>query len=58
MVGKSWGWFGTVSTLLFVIVADALTLLNFPSIPSIPKLAAGAEIGYRVFVLLYLRKMK
>jgi hypothetical protein len=55
MVGKSWGWFGTVSTLLFVIVADALTLLNFPSIP---KLAAAAEIGYRVFVLLYLRKMK
>jgi hypothetical protein len=58
MVGKSWGWFGTVSTLLFVIVADALTLLNFPSVPGIPKLAAAAEIGYRVFVLLYLRKMK
>jgi hypothetical protein len=49
---------GTISTLLFVIVADALTLLNFPSILGIPELAAAAEIGYSVFVLLYLRKMK
>jgi len=57
-IRKSWGWFGTVFTLLFVIVADALTLLNLPSIPGIPKLAATAEIGYRVIVLFYLRKMK
>jgi len=53
-IGKSWGWFGTVITLLFVTIADALTLLNLPSIPSIPKFAAMAEIVYGVIVLLYL----
>jgi len=53
-IRKSWGWFGTVSTLLFVAIADALTLLNLPSISGIPKFAAAAEIVYSVIVLLYL----
>ena len=52
--GRSWGWNGTVAVSLFVIVADALTLLNLPSIPGIPKLAAAAEIVYSLIVLLYL----
>ena len=53
-IRKSWGWFGTVSTLLFVAIADTLTLLNLPSISGIPKFAAAAEIVYSVIVLLYL----
>jgi hypothetical protein len=53
-LGRSWGWNGTVAVSLFVIVADALTLLNLPSIPGIPKLAAAAEIIYSLMVLLYL----
>ena len=52
--GKSWGWHGTVAVSLFVIAADALTLLNLPSIPGIPKPAAIAEIAYSLAVLLYL----
>jgi len=52
--GRSWGWHGTVAVSLFVIVANALTLLNLPSILGIPKLAAAAEIVYSLIVLLYL----
>ena len=53
-IGKGWGWFGTVSTLTFIVIADALTLLNLPSIPGIPKFVAVAEIIYSLIVLLYL----
>lgn len=53
-LGKRWGWSGTVIVSVFVIVADALTILNLPSIPGIPKLAAGPEIIYSLMVLLYL----
>jgi hypothetical protein len=53
-LSRSWGWNGTVAVSVFVIMADALTLLNLPSIPGIPKLAAAAEIGYSLVVLLYL----
>ena len=53
-LGKSWGWNGTVAVSIFVIVTDALALLNLPSIPGIPKLAAAAEIIYSLMVLLYL----
>jgi len=56
-IGKDWGWFGTVSTLMFVLIADALKLLNLPSIPGIPKFAAVAEIIYSLIVLLYLSKL-
>ena len=50
----SWGWIGTFAVSLFVIVADALTLLNLSSIPGIPPSAAGVEIIYSLLVLLYL----
>ena len=53
-MGKNWGWFGTVITLLFVTFAGALTLLDLPSIPGIPKFAAVSEIAYSVILLLYL----
>jgi len=50
----SWGWIGTFAVSLFVIVADALTISNLPSIPGIPPSAAGIEIIYSLLVLLYL----
>jgi hypothetical protein len=50
-LGRSWGWNGTVAVSIFVTVADALALLN---LPSIPKLAASAEIVYSLMVLLCL----
>ena len=53
-MGTSWGWFGTVFILLFVTIADTLTLLSLPSIPGIPRFAAVAEIVYSVILLLYL----
>jgi len=49
-----WGWMGTFAVSLFVIAADALTLLNLPSIPGIPPSAAGVEIIYSLLVVLYL----
>jgi len=51
---KKWGWIGTVSVSLFVIVADSLTLLDLPSIPGIPKFPAITEIAYSFLVLIYL----
>ena len=51
---KNWGWFGTVSVLLFVTTADALTLLNLPSIPGIPKFVAASEVVCSVALLLYM----
>jgi hypothetical protein len=52
--GKRWGWIGTVTVGLFVIVADSLTLLDLPSIPEIPKFAGFGEISYSVLVILFL----
>jgi hypothetical protein len=52
--GKKAGWVGTVAVSLFVIVADALTVLNLPSIPGIPKSAALTEIAYSLVIVLYL----
>jgi hypothetical protein len=52
--GKKTGWVGTIAVSIFVSVADALTLLNLPSIPGIPKFAAPTEIIYSVFVVAYL----
>jgi uncharacterized membrane protein (DUF2068 family) len=57
-LSRSWGWNGTVAVSVFVIVADALTLLNLPSIPGIPKVAAATEIGYSLMVLLYLSQTR
>jgi len=56
--GKNWGWHGTVAVSLFVIAADALALLNLPSIPSIPKMAAAVEIAYSLAVSLYLSQKR
>jgi hypothetical protein len=52
--GKKLGWIGTIAVSLFVITVDALTLLNLPSIPGIPKFAGFGEISYSVLVLGYL----
>ena len=52
--GKKAGWIGTFAALLFVIVADSLTVLNLPSIPGIPSFAAPTEIAYSIIVIAYL----
>ncbi len=52
--GKLWGWVGTVAVLIFVVVADLLTLFDLPSVPGIPKFAGYGEIAYSVIVLAYL----
>ncbi len=52
--GKKSGWIGTIAVSIFVSVADALTLLNLPSIPGIPKFAAPTEIVYSIIVMFYL----
>jgi uncharacterized membrane protein (DUF2068 family) len=57
-LSRSWGWNGTFAVSVFVIVADALTLLNLPSVPGIPKVAAAVEIGYSLMVLLYLSQTR
>jgi hypothetical protein len=49
-----WGWFSTFAVLIFVIVADSLTLLDLPSVPGIPKFAGYGEITYSVLVIIYL----
>jgi hypothetical protein len=51
---RRWGWLGTAAILLFVTVADSLTLLDLPSIPGIPKAAGYGEITYSILVLLYI----
>jgi len=51
---KNWGWIGTIAVALFVTVADALTLLDLPSVPGIPKFAGAFEITYSVVIVLYL----
>jgi len=52
--GKRAGWIGTVVVLLFVTLADALTLLKLPSIPGIPTFAAPTEMVYSILVIVYL----
>jgi len=51
---KRWGWVGTFAVLVFVVVADSLTLLDLPSIPGIPKFAGFGEITYSILVMVYL----
>jgi hypothetical protein len=55
---KKWGLYGTIVLLLFVIVLDALDVLNLPSILGIPTFAAGPEILYSLIVMLYLLQAK
>ena len=52
--GKKLGWIGTIAVSIFVSVADALAVLNLPSIPGIPKFAAPTEIIYCLVVIFYL----
>jgi hypothetical protein len=51
---KLWSWVGTFAVLVFVVVADSLTLLDLPSVPGIPKFAGFGEITYSIFVIVYL----
>jgi hypothetical protein len=53
-MGKLVGWAGTVAVSVFVSVADALVLLDLPSIPGIPVFAASTEIAYSILVIAYL----
>ncbi len=53
-IHKMHGWIGTVAILVFVVLADTLTLLNLPAVPGIPKFAAYGEITYSILVLTYL----
>jgi hypothetical protein len=52
--GKKAGWIGTIAVSVFVSVADALTVLNLPSVPGIPKFAAPTEIVYSLAIMVYL----
>jgi hypothetical protein len=52
--GKKWGLLGTIGVSTFVVVADSLTVLDLPSVPGIPKLAAALEITYSLLVITYL----
>jgi hypothetical protein len=53
---RRWGSFGTVVFSLFVVVADLLAVLGLPSVPGIPKFAAGTEILYSLIITGYLLK--
>jgi len=53
---KKTGRVGTIAVLVFVSVADTLTLLDLPSIPGMPKAPALAEIAYSLIIILYLSK--
>ncbi len=55
---KNWGSFGTIALLLFVIGVDVLAVLDLPTIPGVPKFAAGAEILYSALVSFYLLKLR
>jgi len=52
--GTDWGLKGTIAISIFVIIVDSLTVLNLPSIPGIPKIAAFGEISYSLIVTLFL----
>ncbi len=57
-LGKNWGSLGTIALLLFVIGVDVLAVLDLPTIPGVPKFAAGAEILYSALVSFYLLKLR
>ena len=51
---RRWGWVGTFVILVFVIVADSLTLLDLLSVLGLPKFAGYGEIAYSILVIIYL----
>ena len=53
-VGNRLGWLGTVAISSFVILADALAVLDLLSVLGIPKFAALGEIPFSVLVIAYL----
>jgi hypothetical protein len=57
-IGKNWGSFGTIALLLFVIGVDLMAVLDLPTVPGVPKFAAGAEILYSTLISLYLLKLR
>ena len=54
--GNKLGWVGTISVLVFVSIADTLTLLDLPSVPGIPKPPAFVEIIYSLIIIFYLSR--
>ncbi len=52
--GKRLGWIGTVAVSLFVIIADALAVLDLLTFLGIIKTAAIVEIPYSLVTVLYL----
>ena len=52
--GKRLGWIGTVTVALFVIIADALTVIDLLTFLGIVKTAAILEIPYSLVTVLYL----
>ena len=52
--GKRLGWIGTVAVALFVIIADALTVIDLLTFLGIIKTAAILEIPYSLVTVLYL----
>ena len=53
-LGKRSGWIGTIIVSLFVIIADALTVLSLLSVLGIPKIAALGEIPFSILIIVYL----
>jgi hypothetical protein len=53
-VGKRLGWLGTVAISSFVILGDALAVLDLLSVLGIPKFAAVGEIPFSILVIAYL----
>ena len=51
---KRIGWIGTVTVSLFVIIADALTILNVITFLGIIKTAGIGEIPYCIIIVAYL----
>jgi len=49
--GKRLGWIGTVTVSSFVILADALSVLDLLSVLGIPKFAALGEIPFSMLVI-------
>ena len=55
---KKLGIYGTITLSMFVVSVDLLTILNLPSIPGVPKFAAGPEILYSLIIIFYLLQAK
>jgi len=52
--GKKWGWIGTITVSVFVIIADSTAVLGMPVITGTPAGPAALEITYSVILIGYL----